>query len=195
MFYWFVRALCLFILAVFRRWEVYGAENLPQEGPVVVASNHVSYWDPVAVGCALNRKVFFMAKWELFEVPVLSPVISRLGAFPVKRKSKDGNAINVAVQLLKAGNVVGIFPEGTRSRTKKLLPPHSGMIILAHKANAAILPVAVEGTRKNWGKVKVYVGKPLAMKDFGDIDEKIDKKDLGELSAIVMREIKNLLES
>lgn len=195
MLYWIARGICRVALFVLRRWEVYGAENLPKDGPVVVASNHVSYWDPVAVGSALNRQVFFMAKWELFKIPIFGPLIRGVGAFPVKRKVKDRSAIHRAIQLLKSGQVVGIFPEGTRSHTKDLLPPHTGMVMLASKADALILPVAVKGTRGVVGKIKVYIGKPMDIKDFSERGKKMDREKYVEISTIIMEEIKNLLKS
>ena len=160
-----------------------------------MASNHVSYWDPVAVGSALNRQVFFMAKWELFKIPILAPLIRSFGAFPVKRNVRDRNAIHNAIQLLKSGKVVGIFPEGTRSHTEDMLPPHTGMVLLASKADAPILPVAVEGTRGIVGKVRVYIGKPIDIKDYSGPEKKPDREKYVEISTIIMGEIKKLLKS
>jgi len=143
MFYKFARLLCRIILVLLRRWEVKGAENLPSGGGAVLVANHVSYWDPVVVGCAFNRRVYFMAKSELFEIPLLGPLISVLGAFPVRRDKSDRNAIRIAVKLLEEGNVVGIFPEGGRSRTGELMKPQPGAAMLAFKAGVPVLPVAL----------------------------------------------------
>ena len=98
-----------------------------------------------------------MAKAELFKIPVVGHVIALSGAFPVHRDKTDRIAIRTALRLLKEGQVVGIFPEGTRSHSGEMLKPHLGAAMLALKSGAPILPVALSGTRGVWGKVKVRV--------------------------------------
>lgn len=191
MFYKSLRLLCRIILAVLRRWEVRGVENLPAGGGLVLVANHVSYWDPVVVGCAFNRKVHFMAKSELFTIPLLGPVIRVLGAFPVRRDKSDRNAIRTAVKLLEEGNVVGVFPEGTRSQTGELLKPHLGAAMLAFKAGVPMLPVAVSGTRGVFGKVTVHFGRPL----FSQGGSRSARADLENASDRVMEQIATLLNN
>ncbi len=191
MFYRFARVICRFILAVLRRWRVYGAENLPAAGGMVVVSNHTSYWDPVVVGCALKRQVYFMAKAELFAIPLLGPVIRALGAFPVKRQSTDRQAVKTALNLLARGELVGIFPEGTRSHSGELLKPHVGAAVLACKAGVPLLPVALKGTRGIFGRVEVFVGEPIKL----SFASKPAKQDLEEASDAVMKKIAGLLKT
>ena len=139
-FYRICRSLVRFYFAVFCRWKVEGAEYLPEQGPVVVAANHFSYWDPIVLACALDRKVHFMAKSNLFTYPVLGFLIKNLGAFPVNRQKKAYRAsLKKALQILDEGNVVGIFPEGTRSRTGKLLAL-PGAAFLIQRAGAPGMP-------------------------------------------------------
>jgi len=88
-FYNFARAICRFYLKVFRHIEIEGQDNMPQEGPVIVASNHISFLDPVVVGCVFERQISFIAKEELFHIPILRAIIKGLHAFPVKRGSGD----------------------------------------------------------------------------------------------------------
>lgn len=190
MFYWFARLLCLVVLLL-RQWEVYGRENVPGQGGLLVVSNHISYWDPVAVGCALKRRIHFMAKAELFAIPVLGSIISACGAFPVYREGSDRRAVQKALQLLRQGQVVGIFPEGTRSHTNELLDPHLGAAMLALHGKVPVLPVATIGTRGVHGKVKVIIGKPL------EFTRPQSRKDLKEnyrtISIAIMREIARLI--
>ena len=106
--------LNIFMRSVWRM-EVTGLENVPMTGPLVVACNHVSYVDPVALGCALPRPLWYMAKSELFAIPVLGPAIALVNAFPVDRSKGGLAAIRKSVSILKEGKAIGIFPEGTRN--------------------------------------------------------------------------------
>lgn len=146
-------------------WKVQGAENLPSNGPVILAINHVSLWDPIVAASSLSRQVAFMAKEELFEIPVLRTFITKVGAFPVKRGQGDMNAIRQSLAILKEGRVLGLFPEGTRSKTGEIQKGMPGMVLLMEKSQATVVPVKVYGTSslmtKGWGKIEVVVGKPL----------------------------------
>lgn len=187
MFYRTAKAICRIILALLRRWEVQGAENLPPTGGAVVIANHISYWDPVVVGCALNRQVYFMAKAELFEIPLLGPLITRLGAFPVRRNGADPASVRRSLELLKSGRVIGIFPEGTRSHSGEILEPHLGAAMLALKVGVPIVPVAVNGTKGVAGKVRVSIGKPLEFTAL--YRKKAGKAELEQVSRQVMAEV------
>ena len=147
------------------RWKVQGAENMPTEGPVILAINHVSIWDPVVAACCVSRQVSFMAKEELFSIPILGRIFSKLGAFPVKRGHGDMNAIRQSLAILKGGGVLGLFPEGTRSKNGEIQKGLPGMVLLMEKSQASVVPVKIGGTwhifTKGWGKIWVVVGKPL----------------------------------
>lgn len=177
------------VLFVLRRWEIRGAENLPDTGGVVLVANHVSYWDPVAIICAFKRQVFFMAKSELFTIPLVGYAVRSSGAFPVRRDVTDRNAVRTALRLLQAGEVVGLFPEGTRSHTGEMLKPHLGAAMIALKAGTPVVPVAVSGTRGIFGKITVYVGKPIHFQSV----TKATKADLESISDRIMDEISLLL--
>lgn len=184
-----LKFLVRIILVLVRRWEVRGTENLPGSGGVVLVANHVSYWDPVVVICAFKRKVNFMAKSELFKIPVVGYVVS-LSAFPVRRDRADRSAIRTAVKLLEEGHVVGVFPEGTRSHSGEMLKPHLGAAMLALKAGVPILPVAVSGTRGFFGKIRVGVGRPVPTTSY----TKGSRADLESVSDLAMSRIAALLE-
>ncbi len=184
-----LKFLVRIILVLVRRWEIQGTENIPASGGVVVVANHISYWDPVVIICAFKRRVYFMAKAELFKIPVVGYVVSISGAFPVHRDKTDRNAIRTALNLLKEGQVVGIFPEGTRSHSGEMLKPHLGAAMLALKSCAPILPVAVSGTRGFWGKIRVRVGKPIPV---GTLKSG-SRADLENLADLAMSHIAALL--
>ena len=128
------------------RWRVEGVENIPQTGGVLLVANHASYLDPPLLGSAASRPVHFMAKAELFKFPVLSWALPRVKAFPVRRGAADRTAIRTAIELLRQGEVVGIFPEGTRTPTGELLPPQRGAGLIALRAGVPVVPVALVGT-------------------------------------------------
>lgn len=179
------------VLLVLRRWEILGAENLPATGGVVLVANHVSYWDPVAIICAFKRQVFFMAKAELFKLPLVSYAVRSSGAFPVRRDVTDRHAVRTALRLLQAGEVVGLFPEGTRNKSGEMLKPHLGAAMIALKAGTPVVPVAVRGTRGMFGKITVYVGSPIHFQTV----TKATKTDLESVSDRIMAEIALLLGS
>ena len=170
MLYTLGRALFRFFFRFFCRWEVVGRDNLPARGGVILAPNHISYLDPPAAGSAVRRPVYFMAKRGLFSLPLLRTLLPRVHAFPVSRGTPDRKALRTAQELLKAGEVLVIFPEGTRSRDGKLLPPELGIALLALRAKVPVVPMALIGTNRVMpfdsflirpAKIKVRVGKPL----------------------------------
>ena len=146
-------------------WKMQGMENMPAEGPVILAINHNSFWDPIVAASSLPRQVFFIAKAELFSIPVLGRILLKLGAFPVKRGQGDMNAIRHSLGILKEGRVLGLFPEGARSTTETIQKGLPGMVLLMEKSKASVVPIKVYGTRrmliKGWGNLAVVVGKPL----------------------------------
>lgn len=134
------------VLHVYFRGRVYGAENVPKQGPLVVVSNHASDFDPPLLSCCIGRPVAYMAKEELFQIPVFSRAIELYGAYPVKRGSADRSAIRAAVKYLEAGWAAGVFLQGTRTPDGKITEPKLGAALIAAKTNAPLLPVSLWGT-------------------------------------------------
>lgn len=163
------RAVCNVLriyLRLFNSWEIEGRENIPQKGPVVLVANHKSLWDPIVLGCSINRDIHFMAKEELFKIPVFGKFIRLLKAFPIKRGRVDRNALKLAARYLEEGEILGLFPEGTRSKTPDLLPFQQGAALFALRSGAPIIPIGLIGTRSVFpftfrGKIKVVIGKAL----------------------------------
>ena len=172
------RTGCKVFLTLFGPTKTYHKENVPEEGPVCLMPNHVSYLDPPAAGAFLKRKVYFMAKAELFKVPVLGPMIRSFGAFPVTRGVADRRALARAMELMRAGEVVNIFPEGKRSENGEIGEPNKGSFDLALKCGAAIVPTLILGTEKSLSTlnpkihkapVKILYGKPLDTEKYKDL--------------------------
>ncbi len=126
--------------------DVDGLENVPAQGGFILASNHVSNWDVFAMQLALPRTIFFMGKAELFRFAPLAALLRDFGAFPVYRGEKDAWALQHAREVVDAGQALGMFPEGHRSKGKGLLPAKTGTARLAIEANCPILPMAVSGS-------------------------------------------------
>lgn len=195
MMYSFFKAIFYFIFQSLCKWKVTGKENMPSKGAVVVMSNHVSMWDPMAIAVPFHRDINYMAKEELFSYPVLGRIIKGLGAFPVRRGQLDRVALKNAMKILREGRVLGIFPEGGRSPTGKLMPFKPGAINLAIKCDAIILPVGLVGTGNIFSKgsfqtFRVNIGTPIDPKEIANIKSKVEQSE--ELTRKVWEEIARL---
>lgn len=192
MIYSIAKLILKVLFAIGLRMRVEGAENIPAEGPLVIASNHLSLLDPPVIGVASTRKVHFMAKQELF-VPILGDLYKILGAFPVRRGGADRAAIKHGIDILKNNQVLAIFPEGTRSKTGKLGKAEPGALMMASKALATIVPCCVVGTDfrrqgKIWPKVTVRFGKPI----YFPADAVVNKEFLHDMTEDLMQHIAKL---
>lgn len=136
------------MLHVYFRGRVYGAEQVPHEGPLVVVSNHASDFDPPILSNCVKRPVAYMAKEELFKIPVFKQAIQLYGAYPVKRGAADRAAIRSALSYLEDGWAVGVFLQGTRTLDGRITEPKVGAALIAAKAKAPLLPVSLWGTEK-----------------------------------------------
>lgn len=145
---WFTRRVFFGLLG---GTTVLGLENIPATGAVLLAPVHVSYLDPMLVGCTSTRALSFMAKEELFKPP-LGWILRSLGSFPVKRGGADKGAISHAIQELEKGNALMMFPEGTRGDGVHLSEIQSGVLLLAKKSGAQVVPVGISGTHGMWPK-------------------------------------------
>src|SRR5215218_3503801 len=173
--YWVARAVLQPFFLVYFRLKRTGMEHIPKDGALIIASNHRSFMDPWAIGMMLRRPVYYVAKAELFHRRTVAWLLSSLGAFPVDRGHGDRDAMDAARRILERGDVVVIFPEGTRTRPGALGTPKRGVGRLALETGAPVVPVALIGTeavRKGWRirphKVSIRAGRPLR---FPHVDE------------------------
>lgn len=177
------RAFLRVLFRLYNRWEVSGREHVPASGGVLLFANHTSYADPPIVGAACRRPVNFMAKAELFEMPVLSGFISRTHAFPVARGAADQQALRRAVRLLNSGEVLLIFPEGTRSQDGRLMDFELGAAFVALAAEAAVVPMGIDGADRLLppgkpillpAKLRVRFGPPVDLSRFRRVQRSRD---------------------
>ena len=163
----------LFVLPIYRfvfKGHLLGAENIPQKDAFIMVSNHGSLLDPPLLGHALGRNISFMAKAELFKIPLLGSVIKACGAYPVKRGIADKNTIKTACKKLTSDNCIGIFIDGTRQKNGRVNKPKQGAALLAFKNQKLLLPVAIVNSHRLirfkffiplFSKIVIKVGKPV----------------------------------
>lgn len=208
MLYYIFHIIFHILIFVFLRYRVRGAENFPKSGPFIVASNHLSYLDPILIGCATWQKIHFIAKEDLLKSGFFGKLLKRLGSFAVNRDRFDKGAIKEALQRLKGGKVLAIFPEGTRSESADIIrEPRAGVGFLAMKADVPVVPVRIFGSDQVLPKyarfirfkpVLVKVGKPVYPADvLGPLSKKnnafLDKRYIyRQMSKEVMKRISNL---
>jgi 1-acyl-sn-glycerol-3-phosphate acyltransferase len=184
MFYSAVVALFRVYLRLFMRFRVIRQGELPKQGGVLVCANHYSWMDAVAVAVVLDRPVHFMAKDELFRNPILAALFRGVHAYPVRRGEADRTALKLTLSLLESGQVVGIFPEGTRTKTGELGPGQPGIGVFSHRARVPILPIGIAGSYKPFHAVVTIVGDLM---DFSDLYEERLKSD--ELVPVIVEPV------
>jgi 1-acyl-sn-glycerol-3-phosphate acyltransferase len=166
------------------RIRVTGLEHLPASGPVVLASNHLSNIDPILLGVVCPRQIHFMAKAEIWKIPLVGRLVDVLGSFPVRRGTADRHAVEQALGVLSSGAVLGIFPEGRRSRDGRLGTPQPGVALFSLRKGVATVPVALIGTDRVLRNKRP--GLPQVTVAFGPaIDVDIDEGSKSERQRVV----------
>ena len=192
MFYKIFKIICKFVFGIIFRTKVIGLENIPQNGALIIAANHMSNWDPPFLGTFLNREICYMAKEELFRNKIFAAAIKALHVFPVKRGAADKTAIKHAIKILKENQCLGIFPEGTRSKTGKIGKAEPGVGLIAAMTKSPVIPALIVNTNKIFGEklfpqLAVVYGKPIYFE--GNIK---DREAIAEFSQSIMNEIEKL---
>lgn len=190
------RFLTIPIYKALFRYKVVGKKNLPKNSAYIVCSNHLSNYDPILVSMTQKRQIYYMAKAELFKKNrIASAMITELGAFPVERGTGDTQAIDKAEEIVKDGRLLGIFIEGTRSKTGEFLRPKSGAAMVAFQTKTPVIPVCItpEGQQiKKFQKVTVSWGKPISIEELGLSEG--TPTEFRNASRMIMDEIKALRE-
>lgn len=184
----------IFYKIIYRR-RVYGREHVPEEGPLIICANHINWQDPPAIGSALppRLRIRFMAKKELFRNPIVAYFLRKAGAFSVDRESADYGAIRRAFQILKEGGVLGLFPEGTRSKTGALQEAQRGTALIAGRSEAPLLPVLVVGPYRPGRPLRIICG-PLFRIPGLEYSSRAEKKArLEEGSRMIMDRLQALV--
>lgn len=173
------RGIRVFFWLVFHSFwplKIVGKENVPKSGPALIVSNHLSMVDPFVVGFGADRLVSFMGKEELFRTPIVGFLVRKLGSFPVDRSRRDPASMRIALTILKDGDLLGMFPEGTRSTTGEMQELRAGAARLASRTHAPIVPVAVINTDRALppgkfirpARISVVFGKPFELTELSE---------------------------
>ncbi|HUZ49282.1 MAG TPA: lysophospholipid acyltransferase family protein [Candidatus Dormibacteraeota bacterium] len=190
--YWGASHTIRAISRILWRAQATGVEHVPLDGPLIVACNHVSYLDPPVMGSFCPRQIHFMAKKQLFDIPVLGAAIRAVGAYPVDREGTPTAAIKRSVEVLRTGGCIGIFPEGTRNLEGDV-EARQGVALLASLGKAPVVPACIVGSNhaRSLGKIKVAFGTPLRLPS----DRKATRDDLAKFTDDVMSAIRALAEN
>jgi 1-acyl-sn-glycerol-3-phosphate acyltransferase len=196
---YYIEKLLAHILILFLiRFQIKGRENVPSQGSFLVVSNHLSVADPVILGTKLGRRITFLAKEDLFKNAFHSFFVRSFGAFPVYREGSNRDALRQAAQVLRQGNVLGMFPEGKRSSEARLRPALYGSALIAYHNKVPILPVSIYGSETVRG-FKWILHRPSIVLSVGhsyllpDVGHALTKKQLAEFTDITMQHIAGLL--
>ena len=188
-----IRVVVRIIAALIFDIHTVGRQNVPETGPLIIASNHLSWADVPLIPAFLKRKVVYMAKEETFRGKG-GWFVRFLGAFPVKRGEADRQSLRTAEEQLKAGRVLSIFPEGTRSKIHTLGQAHAGMGMIALRSGAPVIPVAIYGSEKSFKKFRPHItiiyGEPMILTPKG---KKITREDIDRSTEQVMLRISSML--
>ena len=199
MFYNFASFAVRLLLAVVARRSVEGLEYIPSSGAFLLVSNHLNLVDPPILGALLPRRIVFMAKEELFHVPIIGLLVSWYGAFAVRRGQADRQALRTATSVLDRGEVLGMFPEGHRSESGRMIQAHPGAALIAMLSGATVVPVAITGTDLirsplsllSRPRITVRVGAPFKMersRSRKDGLEEATREMMGRIAALLPEE-------
>ena len=196
MLYTFVKSMFRVYFALFYKVRTEGLENIPKTGPLLMCANHPTGLDMFLIGTRIpKRQVHYMAKAELFRNKILAFLLKHVGAFPVSRGKGDVGSVKTAYKLLEDGKIVGVFPEGTRTKKKDIKKRKAGAALFALHSNAQILPVAIDGEYKLFKKVRVVFGEPFYLNEQGERAQSVNysKEELLNGSEVILNRIYALI--
>lgn len=189
MLYRICRGILKPIFYIFYNIKVEGKENLPANGPLIICANHTSAIDPIILAVSLPYTMNSMAKAELFKSKLLGYFLSKIGVFPVKRGEADIKSIKTSLKLLKENKIMGMFPEGTRNKTGEV-KAEPGIAMIAVRAEAPVLPIAIISNYKLFNKTTVKIGKPMQLDQY--YDQKLQSEDYQNISLEIMKYINQI---
>lgn len=190
-FYHLAKTLVRIYYAIMFKVEVIGKENVPAEGNAVLCCNHISNYDPLTMAIYLDRLPRYIAKKELFQNRILAKILYQLEAFPVDREAAmDMKAFKTALKVLKSGEMLGIFAEGTRVKEGEEKAAKAGVAMFAMKGDAPVIPVAISGTYTFRGKITIQFGKPMPLEEYRG--QRLTADAMEEITGTIMAKVEEL---
>ena len=165
MLYYIAKFFLTIYFALFYHIKTIGLNNIPKTGPVLLCANHPTGLDMFLISVRVPRMVHYMAKMELFKNKIIGFFLKQVGAFPISRGTGDVGSVKTVYKLLDKGKIVGVFPEGTRTKKKDLKKRKAGAALFALHSSAPILPVAIEGEFKLFQKMRIVFGEPYHLEE------------------------------
>ena len=187
--------LAIFLLkiwyAIMFRVEVIGKENVPEEGCAILCCNHYSNYDPLSAAIYLDRLPRYIGKKELFRNKILAWALRQVRVFPVDRQAAmDMKAVRTALNVLKEGEILGIFAEGRRVKEGEDVAAKAGVALFAMKGNAPVIPCAISGKYRFRGKITIHYGEPMTLDEFRD--QRLTTELMGEITHTIMSKIEEM---
>lgn len=175
--YKFLLAIISVLIKIIYRVRVNGIENLKDDEPIIISANHIHIFDPVILATLTKKQIFFLSKKEIFEKKLLAKFFTKLGVIPIDRENTDLKAIKSCFRVIRSGNILGIFPEGTRVKTIDIKNMKKGVALIALKNKVNIIPIHIEGTYKIFSKITVDIYPMIEISNFENMEdsEAIDK--------------------
>lgn len=189
-FYKFVVKIFSLYSKIFYKYKVVGAENIPDEGNIILAANHKSNLDPIFIAVAIkNRRVAAIAKKELFNNKILGWILNKLYVIPIDRDNPGISTIKNILKKIKEGFVIGIFPEGTRVKGPEFGEAKAGLSLFAIKGKSSVVPISIISNYKLFSEVTIYIDKPISFEEY--YKKKLSTEDYERLSQDVLEVIKD----
>ena len=189
-FYKFVTKAFKCFVNIFYKYKVIGAENIPDEGNIIIAANHKSNLDPIFLAACMhkNRPITAVAKKELFKVKPLGYILNKINVIPVDRENPTASTVKSILKILRNDGCIGMFPEGTRSKDVGFLEAKAGLGMFAVKGKSLVIPMSIITNYRLFNRVTIYIDKPISFEDY--YKEKLTSDDYQRLSQNVLDVIK-----
>lgn len=186
--YKFARAVLSLFFYIFYRVEVVGNENIPDEGRFILIANHKHNYDPLLLISAIkNRRIYPVAKKELFDIPIIGWLLRKVEVIPIDRQNPSLTTVKKILNTLKEEKILGIFPEGTRSDLNSFLPAKPGVAMFSIKSKTDVIPISIISTYKPFSKIKIVIGNVMDMSKY--YNKKISKDRYPEIAEEMMNEV------
>jgi 1-acyl-sn-glycerol-3-phosphate acyltransferase len=190
MFYKIGRIILKGFLCVCFRLKITGRENIPESGGAIYCANHIQALDPLPMFCISKRKVHILAKAELYKRWIFRKILLGMNTIPVNRGKSDVKAVRECLKVLKDGEILGIFPEGTRVKEGETKEPEAGIALFAVKQKVPVVPIYIEGKYRFRNTVKLTIGKPFELKEY--YGKKHSEEEYQEISKKIMKKVYDL---